>query len=460
MRDRNHPSVIVWSIGNEIPAGGEGVTAERVSMMRDIVRKYDLTRPVGMACDNPEHVTAHILDALDLTGWNYGRRYAKYRENFPNKPIIYSESASAFSTRGIYELPLPKNKTDYSDRCQVDSYDCNAASWADIADVEFKRMQDDKFMAGEFVWTGFDYLGEPSPFEQKAKSSYFGVVDLCGIPKDRYYLYRSYWRPETPTVHILPHWNWPDRVGKVVPVFVYTNGDSAELFLNGKSLGRRTKGVVAKNPTDFASGRPVSASSEQVDNPAAAAVDGDGDEKSRWCALNRDSNQWWQVDLGETLPLKYLMIEFEREAKHYGYVIKVSTDLTNWTTVITQHPSNEPKWGGPISAMHDIDIRGRYVRIEFTELQGRCWASMRKFQVFPERAESPYYVPTYDYRLRWNDVIYEPGELKAVAFQGGKEIGAAGVRTAGEPDSNSADARSVKTDVDRQRPVLRNGRGA
>ena len=207
--------------------------------------------------------------------------YAKYREKFANKPIIYSESASAFSTRGIYELPLPKNKTDYSDRCQVDSYDCNAASWADIADVEFKRMQDDKFIAGEFVWTGFDYLGEPSPFEQKAKSSYFGVVDCCGIPKDRYYLYRSYWRPETPTVHILPHWNWPDRVGKVVPVFVYTNGDSAELFLNGKSLGRRTKGAVAKNPTDFATGRPVSASSEQVDNPAAAAVDGDGDEKSR-----------------------------------------------------------------------------------------------------------------------------------------------------------------------------------
>ena len=153
------------------------------------------------------------------------------------------------------------------------------------------------------------------------------------------------------------------------------------------------------------------------------------------------------------------MIEFEHEAKHYGYVIKVSPDLTNWTTVVTQHPSNEPKWGGPISAMHDIDIRGRYVRVEFTELQGRCWASMREFQVFPERAESPYYAQTYEYRLRWNDVIYEPGELKAVAFQGGKEIGTAGVRTAGKPDSNSADARSRNTDVDRQGPMLRNGRG-
>ena len=136
----------------------------------------------------------------------------------------------------------------------------------EIADTEFKLMQDDQFVAGEFVWTGFDYLGEPAPFEQKAKSSYFGIVDLCGIPKDRYYLYRSYWRPEPPTVHILPHWNWPDRVGKVVPVFVYTNGDSAELFLNGKSLGRRAKGEVAKNSVDFAGGRPVTASSQQTDN--------------------------------------------------------------------------------------------------------------------------------------------------------------------------------------------------
>jgi hypothetical protein len=400
-------------------------------MMRDVVRKYDTTRPVGMACDAPQQAASHILDALDLTGWNYGQRYKRFRERYPEKPIIYSESASAFSTRGFYELPLPKNKTNYSEKCQVDSYDCNAASWADIADVEFKLMQDDAFVAGEFVWTGFDYLGEPAPFEQKAKSSYFGIVDLCGIPKDRYYLYRSHWRPDTPTVHILPHWNWPDHVGKVVPVFVYTNGDSAELFLNGKSLGRRTKGTVAKSPIDFASGRLASASSQQSENPAAAAVD--GDEHTRWSASSRDSAQWWQVDLGETWPLKYLMIKFEREAKLYGYTIKVSADLKNWTTVVTQRPSNEPTWGGPNSAMHDIDVRGRYVRIEFTELRSRCWASMRDFRVFPERAESSYYAPTYAYRLRWNDVIYEPGELKAVAYRGDKEFGASVVRTADKP---------------------------
>ncbi len=244
MRDRNHPSVVIWSIGNEIgnqPRDREGKSPERVKFMSDFVRKYDPTRPVGMACHIPNTVEEPILDALDLTGWNYGRRYARYRETYPDKPIIYSESASTLSTRGFYELPLPENKTDFSDKLQVDSYDLNAAQWSDIPDKEFQLMEDDRFVAGEFVWTGFDYLGEPTPFSRQARSSYFGIVDLCGIPKDRFYLYKSYWRPDTTTVHILPHWNWPDRVGHMVPVFVYTNGDSAELFLNGKSLGKRTK---------------------------------------------------------------------------------------------------------------------------------------------------------------------------------------------------------------------------
>ena len=123
-------------------------------------------------------------------------------------------------------------------------------------------MERDKFVGGEFVWTGFDYLGEPTPFDRQASSSYFGIVDLCGIPKDRFYLYRSHWRPDEPTVHILPHWNWPDRVGQNVPVFVYTNGDSAELFLNGKSLGRREKITEYEPPTNVAKGKPATASSE------------------------------------------------------------------------------------------------------------------------------------------------------------------------------------------------------
>jgi len=252
MRDRNHPCVVTWSIGNEItnqPQNKEGKSPERVKFMSDFVRKYDPTRPVGMGCFIPNTADQPILDALDLTGWNYARRYARYRERYPDKPILYSESASALSTRGFYELPLPPEKTQYSKQLQVDSYDFNSARWSDIPEKEFQLMEKDRFVAGEFVWTGFDYLGEPTPFERDARSSYFGIVDLCGIPKDRFYLYRSYWRPDELTIHILPHWNWPDRIGKNVPVFVYTNGDSAELFLNGKSLGRHSKqSDVADSP--------------------------------------------------------------------------------------------------------------------------------------------------------------------------------------------------------------------
>jgi beta-galactosidase len=248
MRDRNHPSIVVWSIGNEIdspPKDPQGLTKERVKLMSDFVRECDLTRPVGMACCFPYQVAQSVFDALDLTGWNYQRRYAQYRTRYPDKPIIYSESASAFSTRGFYELPLRGSKTQYSSTFQVDSYDRNAANWADIPDREFNLMEKDKFVAGEFVWTGFDYLGEPTPYSKQARSSYFGIVDLAGIPKDRFYLYRSYWRPDVTTVHILPHWNWPDRVGQNVPVYVYTNGDTVELFLNGNSLGKQTKAKEA-----------------------------------------------------------------------------------------------------------------------------------------------------------------------------------------------------------------------
>ena len=431
MRDRNHPSVVVWSIGNEIPADREGVSPQRVKMMADVVRRYDATRPVGLGCHIPEQSNTEIFDALDLTGWNYGRRYDRYRERYPDRPIIYSESASALSTRGFYELPLPTTKTDYSTEHQVDSYDFNAAPWSDIADAEFKLMQDDKFVAGEFVWTGFDYLGEPTPFDQQAKSSYFGIVDLAGIPKDRFYLYRSHWRPDTTTVHILPHWNWPDRVGQAVPVFVYTNGDSAELFLNGKSLGTRKKGAAPERPVNLAKDRPVTASSSRNnENPDKAA---DDDQSTRWSAERDDGDAWWQVDLGEDQSLKCVVIEFEQEAKNYGYVIRTSGDGTNWEEMVVQRSSREPRWGGPRAAVHHVDTRGRYVRIEFTELPRRGQAGMREFGVFAAPTESAYYAPIYDYRLRWNDVDYEPGELTAVAYKDGKEIGTAIVRTAGQP---------------------------
>jgi beta-galactosidase len=435
MRDRNHPSVVVWSIGNEIsnesPSNKEGKSGPKVAMMRNFVLKYDPTRPVGMGCFIPETANRPILDALDLTGWNYLRRYSIYRQRYPHKPIVYSESASALSTRGFYNVPLAAFKTDYSDQRQVCSYDLNAAPWADIPDVEFALMEKDRFVAGEFVWTGFDYLGEPTPFDQEARSSYFGIVDLCGIPKDRFYLYRSYWRPEATTVHILPHWNWPDRIGKNVPVFVYTNGDEAELFLNGKSLGRRIKGQRPARPENYASGAAVSVSSEQENNPAKAMLD--GDSGTRWCASSGAVEQWIQLDLGQVVPIQCLTLEFEREAKYYGYSIGVSKDGQNWTQVVSKAASDQPRRYGPKEVFHSVNIEGRYLRMEFNELRGGSWASICRFGAYPQEVESDYYAPTYDYRLRWNDVVYEPGELKAAAYKNGRKIGEAIMRTAGKP---------------------------
>ena len=432
MRDRNHACIVVWSIGNEIsnqPRNREGKSPERVKFMSDFVRKYDPTRPVGMSCHIPQTAQQPILDALDLTGWNYSRRYALYRERYPNKPIIYSESASTLSTRGFYELPLPERKTQYSRQHQVDSYDRNSARWSDIPDVEFQLMETDSFIAGEFVWTGFDYLGEPTPFAQQARSSYFGIVDLCGIPKDRFYLYRSCWRPDTTTVHILPHWNWPDRVGKNVPVYVYTNGDSAELFLNGKSLGRRTKIKGSSEPVNLAKGKPAKASSEESNRGNMIDNANDDDHSTRWCASDGFADQWWQVDLGEVQPIRYLDIDFEQDAYNYLYCIQVSTDDSTWQTIVTKDD-----WNGDTRQMtHEVGTQARYVRIVFTDLQEGAWASIWEFGVYSRKIDLSYYAVTDKYRLRFNDVVYEPGELKAVAYKDGKRIGEAVMRTSGEP---------------------------
>ena len=232
-------------------------------------------------------------------------------------------------------------------------------------------------------------------------------------------------------MHILPHWNWPDRVGQNVPVFVYTNGDSAELFLNGQSLGLRKKGVVPQGPPNYAGGRPATASSSEASHPPEHADD--GNRESRWCASSADANQWWEVDLGEARNIRYLAIEFEREEKNYGYEVKISTDASSWRTIVTKDTSRNPRWGGPTQIFHDVDAQGRYIRIQFTATQDNCWASIREFAAYPEKAESDYYASTYTYRLRWNDVVYQPGELKAVAYKDGKQIGEAVMRTADAP---------------------------
>ena len=327
-RDRNHPSVIAWSVANEIaPVGGTygkptGMTRARNRLFAETVRAIDPSRPVSAGNADVELLKGDFLEDFDISGWNYWHRYADFRAKYPKVPVVVTESASALSNYGSYRTRLPRSKTDFSKAdMECDGFDHHATWGGDIADIELYRVWKDRYVAGEFVWTGIDYLGEPNPFayvgepncwpndtldeRDKPRSSYFGAVDLCGIPKDRFYLYRSVWNERDETLHILPHWNW--RAGDKVPVFVYTSGDEAELFLNGRSLGRRRK----------------------VEDPG--------------CPL------------------------------------------------------------GPA---------GRW----------------------PAKAsvpENPYYKVCEKYRLRWFDVPYEPGEVKAVVYRKGVKIGETAVRTAG-----------------------------
>ncbi len=261
MRDRNHPCIFLWSVGNEIGDVQWNINGgfDKLHTMVNNVRRYDVSRPVTLVCDSRNSARLRHFDYYDVHSWNYGRRYDLARQLEPNKAVIISESASTVSTRGFYEWPLPEKKTDFTLSMQVSSYDLNAPDWAEIPDDDFMWQQEENYVAGEFVWTGFDYLGEPTPYENDAVkklgmtdaeasvSSYFGIFDLVGLPKDRYYLYKSYWKPEEVTVHILPHWNWPGMEGKNIPVFVYTDGDCAELFLNGKSLGTKCKTPDSQN---------------------------------------------------------------------------------------------------------------------------------------------------------------------------------------------------------------------
>lgn len=263
-RDRNHPSVILWSVGNEVPdvQQNENSGFHRLHTVVNYFNKYDRTRPTTLANDNLNAAALRHFDMYDVHSFNYDRRYRLARQIEPNKAVVISESASTLSTRGFYEFPLPTDKTAFTSSLQVSSYDLHAPYWAEIADDDFMWQQEEAYIAGEFVWTGFDYLGEPTPYdnssleamglpaESAARSAYFGIVDLVGIPKDRYFLYKSHWKPEDTTLHILPHWNWPDRVGKKVPAFVYTNADCAELFLNGQSLGTRCKSPKSTHSTE------------------------------------------------------------------------------------------------------------------------------------------------------------------------------------------------------------------
>ena len=242
---RNHPCIVMWSSGNEVPDQRTHDGVERAKWLQDIFHREDPTRPVTVGMDKVKSVMENgFASVLDIPGLNYRvHLYEEANKTFPQGFLLGSETASTVSSRGVYKFPVELGiKKTYPDG-QCSSYDLEYCSWSNIPEDDF-IMQDDKdWVIGEFVWTGFDYLGEPTPYDTywPARSSYFGICDLAGIPKDRYYLYRSRWNKEKETLHILPHWNWKGREDKTTPVFVYTNYDSAELFVNGKSQGVRTK---------------------------------------------------------------------------------------------------------------------------------------------------------------------------------------------------------------------------
>lgn len=268
---RNHPSVIMWSIGNEMP---DQTTDQGVIIARNLTaycHDEDPTRPTSLGCNKRDAVFRDIVNQVDIFGLNYFHKtYPVFKEQNPTRRYHASETSSATSSRGEYFFPVTTDVNDSRSGFQLSSYDMTTIGWGCAPEVQFKMNEEYPFMSGEFVWTGFDYLGEPTPYNKDltnllnfsdpnelekarkeleelgkiktpSRSSYFGIVDLCGFPKDRYYNYKSYWRPDVPTVHILPHWNWQERIGEITPVHIYTSGDAVELFLNGKSLGCREK---------------------------------------------------------------------------------------------------------------------------------------------------------------------------------------------------------------------------
>lgn len=271
-RDRNHPCIIMWSIGNEVPEQHSQQGIKISKQLTKIAHHEDPSRPVTIGCDNPNAPFNGFEATTDIFGFNYKPHlYAKFSKERPLIPFYGSETASCISSRGEYLFPVIEDKSGGKIGFQMSSYDLYAPNWASPPDTEFKGQDQTQANAGEFVWTGFDYLGEPTPFthditilsnyhdpEEKEKaqkaletmgkitvpsrSSYFGIVDLAGFKKDRFYLYQSRWRPLLPMAHILPHWNWENRIGQITPVHIYTSGDEAELFLNGKSLGKKQKG--------------------------------------------------------------------------------------------------------------------------------------------------------------------------------------------------------------------------
>ena len=263
LNHRNHPSIVMWSIGNEIPEQWSEEGRQISIQLQGLCHALDPTRPVTQGMDRAEDaLKSGFAQAMEVPGFNY--RVHKYENNIRQLPqgfLLGSETASTVSSRGVYKFPV--KETDYSEFAsyspnydptaiqradgQCSSYDVEWCPWSNLPDDDWRYQDDYPWVIGEFVWTGYDYLGEPTPYDEywPSRSSYFGICDLAGLPKDRYWLYRSKWNREEHTVHLLPHWTWPKRKGQVTPVYCYTDGVEAELFVNGKSQGR-----IRKNPAE------------------------------------------------------------------------------------------------------------------------------------------------------------------------------------------------------------------
>jgi len=270
LANRNHPSIIMWSIGNEIPEQGSAEGKEWSENLLEACHNFDPTRPVTQGLDHAEaSIQSGVAQLMDVPGFNYRvHKYQKNIEQLPQGFLLGSETASTVSSRGVYKFPVvlednskfaswapgydPKALIKADGQCS--SYDLEYCPWSNLPDDDWVWQDDKPWVIGEFVWTGYDYLGEPSPYDEywPSRSSYFGICDLAGLPKDRYWLYRSKWNKDEHTIHLLPHWSWGNdkkdkgnRIGKVTPVYCYTDYPTGELFVNGKSQGK-----ISKNPAE------------------------------------------------------------------------------------------------------------------------------------------------------------------------------------------------------------------
>ncbi len=266
LNHRNHPSLVMWSIGNEIPEQWSDEGRQIAIRLQTLCHELDPSRPVTQGMDRAdEALKSGFAQVMDVPGYNYRvYKYGRGIKRLPQGFLLGSETASTVSSRGVYKFPVVWSKsTTYPDG-QVNGYDTQWCPWSNLPEEDFMAQDDYPYTIGQFVWTGFDYLGEPTPYDEywPSRSSYFGICDLAGLPKDRYYLYRSQWNHKDHTLHLLPHWTWPGREGELTPVFCYTDYPEAELFVNGKSQGRIHKDATLRD-CEVATGKPATGDEAQ-----------------------------------------------------------------------------------------------------------------------------------------------------------------------------------------------------